>query len=162
MRFEKFVGPVVVVLAMLILGCSMYKTKGKTPAANQAVNSFEDYSFRILLDAGAGLEKTRQEILDGKLPPSVTPIFDRAVVVYNNAVNLTKSYDTIVRSGGDPQAVRDELTNNLSSLVVLIAELRPSKNPAPATAPVTAPTAAVERAAWRISSPARSEPLSPS
>ena len=133
--FSTYLGPAIVALAIVFslweMGCAAYKAKGQQPAANAAVNSFEDYTFRVLLDAQAGLNKTRDEIQAGTLPPSLVPTFDRAVVVYNHAIDLEKTYDAALRSGADTEAQKKELADALGNLMGLIAELRPAKNATP-------------------------------
>ena len=123
----------ILLAAGLAAGCAAYK--GMKAAANQPTDSFEEYSYRVLLDAQAGLNKTRAELQAGTLPASFIPIFDRAAIVYNKCLELETSYDKIVRSGGDPATVRGELTQDLASLVGLIAELRPAKSKVPARVP---------------------------
>src|SRR5579859_5634144 len=138
---EKYLGPAIAAIAMLVFFASMYSSgcgyksvKASAPGQATAANSFEDYSYKTLLDAQAGLNATRNEIQAGTLPQSLVPIFDRAVVVYNECIALEKRYDKVLRSGGDPATVQQELASNLGSLVGLIAQIRPPKTPAPAPA----------------------------
>ncbi|MHB8613962.1 MAG: hypothetical protein ACYDAL_16295 [Candidatus Dormibacteraceae bacterium] len=130
---------VLAVLISLAVGAAGFFTgcavKGaKAPVAGQAANSFESYSYQILSDAQAGLNKTREEISAGLLPQSLVPAFDRAVVLYNQAILLENSYDKILRSGGDVTVTQHEISQDLGSLVELIAQLRPHSN-SPAAAP---------------------------
>lgn len=115
-------------LAIGLAGCAAYN--GKAPVPGQPVNSFEDYSYGILADAQAGLAATAANIKSGALPKSLIPDYDRAAVLYNQAILSLKKYDADVRAGSDASVIQSEITQQISELVTLGLKLWPPKTAA--------------------------------
>lgn len=124
-------GKLALVLAIALAGCSSaaYRDKNGAPIPGRPVNSFEDYSYGILSDAQAGLKATAANIKSGALPQSIIPDYDRAAVLYNQAIKGLKKYDADVRAGADASQIQTEITQQISELVSLGLKLWP-KTPA--------------------------------
>ena len=116
--------------ALIAGGCGAYKEPptGSAPTANQPVNTFEAWAYKILDDAQAGLADTAAKIKSGELPQSLIPDYDRAAVVYNTSIALLKRYDDAYRAGGDVATVQNDIQQNLADLIALGLKLWPKKS----------------------------------
>lgn len=107
-------------------GCGAKNVKGPVPAS-QPVNTFEEYAYKVLDDAQAGLLDTDRRLKSGELPQSTIADYDRAAVLYNTSIELLKRYDSIYRAGNDVTAIQTEISQDLAQLISLGLQLWPKK-----------------------------------
>jgi hypothetical protein len=121
-------------VCLAFTGCGAHvATTAAVPGQVQPVNDFEAYAFRTLDDSQVGLNKTKEQILNGGLPKSLTADLDRAIALYNTAQQVLKNYDTAARAGNDVSALQQELAGDLATLIQLLANLKPPAGTPPAS-----------------------------
>jgi hypothetical protein len=115
------------------VGCAKVQVKAGVPGQIQPVNDFEAYAFKTLDDSQAGILKAKEQIANGGLPKSLAPDLDRAIAVYDVAIQILKNYDTAARAGNDVSHLQQELAGDLATLLQLLASLKPPAMTPPAS-----------------------------
>jgi 5,10-methenyltetrahydromethanopterin hydrogenase len=121
-RTRSLVGLFIVLAVVSNVGCH---PKAAVPHPNQ-LNTFDGAAYDRLTEAQAALTEIKTQYAAGKLPTTAKPVINEAGAIYNTAYASWLNYRDILqgKTGGDPEAQKQKMLEDMNKLAQAIVSLR--------------------------------------